>query len=256
VTRGAWEYAAAEDIARQYDADLAEDRLCRFDRQIVERALAGLPPRSVVVDLGCGTGRLLLTLAERGLRGVAVDLSLEMLRVLGDKAEARQLEVDRVRANLVELDCLADGIADAALCMYSTLGMVQGRENRRRVLAHVQRILRPGGIFVLHVHNRWSNAWLPQARSWLLRDFLTAWLSRTEAGDKRFDYRGVRDFWVHLFTRRELARALRQAGFAISQIVPLAPDSSGPLRRPWFFGRLRAGGWIVVCRSSESRLCS
>lgn len=118
----------------------------------------------------------------------------------------------------------------------------------------MRRILRPGGLFVLHVHNRWSNAWLPQARSWLVWNLLTAWLSRREAGDKRFDYCGARDFYLHLFTKSELARDLRKAGFLIREMIPLAPDSSGPLGRPWLFGRLRAGGWIVVCRALESRL--
>ena len=48
------------------------------------------------------------------------------------------------RANLVELDGVRDKSLDGAICLFSTLGMIRGRKNRRRVLDHAQRILRPG----------------------------------------------------------------------------------------------------------------
>ena len=38
------------------------------------------------------------------------------------------------------------------------------------------RLLRPGGRFILHVHNRWFNAWDRSGRAWLLRDWLRSWM--------------------------------------------------------------------------------
>jgi ubiquinone/menaquinone biosynthesis C-methylase UbiE len=92
---------------------------------------------------------------------LGVDLSEEMLRVAGEKAAAAGVVVHRLKANLVELDGLRDGGFDYAACLFSTLGMVHGLAERRRVLAHVHRLLKPGGVFVLHVHNRWFNVWSP-----------------------------------------------------------------------------------------------
>ena len=129
VTRGTWEYAQAEHIARDYDEYFALNRLFEFDERILARHFTR---PGVVVDFGAGTGRALAPLARRGFHGVAVDLSLEMLDVIGDKIDEEDLSIDRLAANMVELDCLADGIADYGICLFSTLGMIRGRENRQR----------------------------------------------------------------------------------------------------------------------------
>ena len=69
-----------------------------------------------------------------------------------------------------------------------------------------------------------------------------------EAGDKYFAYHGVPNMFLHVFTRRELLRDLRHAGFAAERVIPLSIERRHPLRMPWLFGRIRAGGWIVICR--------
>ena len=123
-----------------------------------------------LLDLGCGTGRLLIPFARRGYPVLGVDLSEEMLAVARDKADAAGVRVHLLHANLAELDGLRDGGFDYAACLFSTLGMVMGAANRRRVVGHAFRLLRPGGRFVLHVHNRWFNVWNGPGRAWLLRD--------------------------------------------------------------------------------------
>ncbi|HEV3417443.1 MAG TPA: class I SAM-dependent methyltransferase, partial [Pirellulales bacterium] len=119
VTRGMWEYAHAEHIARDYDDYFAENRLFEFDEETLARHFTR---PGCVVDLGAGTGRAIVPLARRGFHGVAVDLSIEMLDVIGEKTTEDNLPIDRVLANMVELDCLADGIADYCICLFSTLG--------------------------------------------------------------------------------------------------------------------------------------
>ena len=95
---------------------------------------------------------------------LAVDLSEEMLAIVGEKALQADVHVDRLKANLVDLASLADGSFDAAACLFQTLGMIAGADARRKAIWHVHRLLRPGGRFVLHVHNRWFNAWTQSAR--------------------------------------------------------------------------------------------
>ena len=87
-------------------------------------------------------------------------------RVAGEKAVAAGVAIDRVQANLVALDFLADASFDYAACLFSTLGMVAGADQRRRVLTHVRRVLRPGAVLVLHVHNYWFNLWDRGGRRW------------------------------------------------------------------------------------------
>ena len=245
VSRGAWQYAQTEHIADEYDDYFAHNLLFQFDQQVLARHFA---TPGLVVDLGCGTGRTLLPLARRGFRGVGVDLSRPMLTIVGRKAAREGLHVARLQANLVQLDCLRDRSADYCTCLFSTLGMIRGREHRGRVLAHARRILKPGGLFVVHVHNVWFGLLDPVSRAWLVRQLLRALVRRdVDLGDKFFDYRGIPKMFLHTFTRRDLVQSLTDAGFRLRELIPLAVTRQSPLRHPWFFGSIRANGWIAVC---------
>ena len=251
VGRSLWEYAQADHIADDYDEYFAFNSLFTFDEAVLRKHFTR---PGTIVDLGAGTGRLLVPFARDGYDGLAVDLSLPMLRVVGQKAERESLPIDRLLANMTELDCLRDGIADYCISMFSTLGMIRGQANRRRVLAHARRILKPGGLLVVHVHNRWYNLFVPGGWRWVVGNLLASLFRRdVEAGDKVYDYRGIPQMFLHLFTRGELTRELRRAGFAIRELIPLDTERRHALPRPWLFGRLRANGWIVVCARHNAK---
>lgn len=244
VPRGVWEYFHTESIATEYDHYFAFNQLFEFDEQVIARHFT---KPGLVADFGCGTGRALIPLARRGFQTLGIDLSAHMLRVVQEKAEVDELAVMRVRANLVELDCLRDSVFDYGICLFSTLGMIRGRLNRRQVLSHVFRTLKPGGIFVLHVHNYWFNLFDRLGRRWIVRNSIESALSREiERGDKFFDYRGVPKMFLHTFPRRELLGELRQVGFRTLDMIPLNLERTRRLPHSWFFGGLRANGWVVV----------
>jgi ubiquinone/menaquinone biosynthesis C-methylase UbiE len=244
VSRELWDCVHDAGAARGYDAALASTRLLDIDRRFVARHL---PEPCRVIDLGCGTGRLAVSLAAAGFEVTAVDLSAEMLRVCGEKAAAAGVELFRVRANLVELDGLRDGRFDAALCLFGTLGMVAGDVNRRGVLAHAFRLLRPGGRFLLHVHNRWFNLGTRAGRRRVARDVLRTLLRRPDAGDWRMpDPTGLGGWVMHLFTRAEVVGMLRQAGFRVRAVEPVSLRADGRLPAAWCLGRLRAYGYLLA----------
>lgn len=245
VPRGVWEYAHRPHIAGDYDAEFAANTLFEFDEKVlVDR----FTRPGVLVDLGCGTGRVLVPFARRGFHCVGVDLSPEFLGVVGRKAAAEGLHIDRVLANLIELGCLADASADYAVCLFSTLGMIRGRANRLCALRHIRRILKPGGAFIIHVHNRWHNLRSGEGRRWLLKNLVWQRLRGThEPGDKFFPYRGIREMFLHVYTQGEFTGELEAAGFTVRELIALDVARRHALRHPWLFGRLRANGWIAVC---------
>ena len=77
VTRGLWDYVRDSAVAQNYDQALSGSALFnadqRFAEQIFERH--GRP-----IDLGCGTGRVLISFARRGFWVLGVDLSEAMLK--------------------------------------------------------------------------------------------------------------------------------------------------------------------------------
>jgi SAM-dependent methyltransferase len=244
VSRGLWDYVHDAELARSYDAALAGSPLLATDVRFCEEQF---PAPGRLIDLGCGTGRLLLAFARRGFWTLGVDLSAGMLRVAGAKAEAERVTIQRLRANVVELEGLRDGVFDYAACLFSTLGMVTGAAERQRALAHVYRSLRPGGRFVLHVHNRWFNAWDRAGRRWLARNVLSSLLGKANAGDRAMPvHQGIAGLALHLFTRHEALRLLRDAGFRVREVRPISIRGEGILAWPWWFGWLRAYGYLIA----------
>lgn len=126
-----------------YDPDLYDRKVGlspRFD-ELYDQALAHLSPPATVMELGCGTGEVLLPLLRRGLRVIGVDRSAPMLRRC---AERLQSEGVGSRAELVEMTLPAlpaDAAADAVImpndCVSHLLGSDAAElfRNARRVLA-------------------------------------------------------------------------------------------------------------------------
>jgi ubiquinone/menaquinone biosynthesis C-methylase UbiE len=251
-SRGLWDYLHDADVARRYDARLAGTPLLTLDVAFV---LDHCRPPGHIADLGCGTGRLALTLAPHGYQPVAVDLSPEMLKVLGDKARAAKVEIPRVCANLAALGCFDDSTFDHAACLFGTLGMIAGADARRTMISHVVRILRPGGVFVLHVHNRWFNLWTRAGRRLLMGDLVGSWLGRRTAGDYEMPpHQGLGSLTMHLFTRREIVRLLRDVGFDVVTVRPVSLRHDGAVPLPWWFGRLRSYGYLIAARKPSPRM--
>jgi SAM-dependent methyltransferase len=246
VNRGLWDYVHSAAVARGYDTGLAGTPLFDADQRFVERHC---PQPGRLIDLGCGTGRLLPPLARRGYFVLGVDLSAAMLAVA--RAKAADAPVHLLRANLTELDALRGASFDYATCLFSTLGMVTGPGMRERVVGHAGRLLRPGGRFVLHVHNLWFNAWDRGGRAWLLRDRLWGGAS---VGDRLMPaHQGLAGLTLHLFTRREAVRLLTAAGFRVLEVRPLGLGPEGHLRWPFWFAWLRAYGYLLAAEKISGR---
>lgn len=251
VAPGTWEYTRQESIAGGYQDFVSQTPLIGLDTEWVLRSLppsAGM--RTRVIDLGCGDGRTMRALWDAGYDVLGVDLSQPMLRRVvagphGDKFRSRL-----VRANLVELGCIADSSADHAVCLFSTIGMIRGRNFRRQFLRHVARIVGPGGTFVLHAHNR-NAAWRdrPSAAAWFRSAAAAIRDSSQELGDRVYAYRGLADMFLHTFSRRELVEDLKGSGWAIREIVPLSVTSDAVLQKPKLLPGLRAGGFVAVAQS-------
>jgi SAM-dependent methyltransferase len=244
VTRGLWDYLQSSHIADCYDASLFETPLFAADMKFARRHFV-TPGR--LLDLGCGTGRLAIDFARRGFVVLGVDLSAEMLRVAAEKAGQAGVAVEFLKANLVELDGLADASFDYAACLFSTLGMIDGAANRRRAVGHAYRLLRPGGRFLLHVHNRWFHFWDKEGRKWLLGDLAHSVAGSPSAGDRMMPaHQGVAGLTLHHFTRWEALTLLRSTGFREVEVHPLSLRADGRLVWPAWFGWLRAYGYLLL----------
>ena len=251
-TPGAWDYVTSEEVASDYDRYFASHDLMEFDQAFVCDLLRQeAKPGQLIADFGCGTGRVLLALAEHGFQGLAIDLSAKMLEQVQRKAFAARAPIETVEGNWVELSGVPTASADHGVSLFSSLGMIHGRKNRVRALSETHRILRAGGWFVLHVHNFWFNLYDQRGPWSVAKSCWKAWTQADwERGDKYYKYRGVSNMFLHSFTAREIRGDLNSAGFRDIRLFPIQTQPHQLLPRPWLFPSLRAIGWMIVCRRS------
>jgi ubiquinone/menaquinone biosynthesis C-methylase UbiE len=114
---------------------------------------ANLSTTSRVLEMGIGTGRVAIPLAEKIGHMTGIDLSLAMMGVLQHKLEGTALRVDLAQANAVRLP-FADARFDAVIAVH-VLHLVEGWE---RALSEALRVLQPGGVFVSTFHRRDSDS--------------------------------------------------------------------------------------------------
>ncbi len=190
---------------------------------------------------------MLTACSRQGHWVLGVDLSEAMLKQAQLRDIRERTGIHLIQANLTDLRCLADASFDYAICLFSTLGMIQGEACRQRVVESAFRLLRPGGRFILHVHNRWFSVWDSAGRHWLLFDCWRQMMGHPRAGDRPMPvHQGVAGLALHHFTRREAVKLLEKAGFRLLTVQPVGLQGKGNLAWSRFLPGLRAYGYLLA----------
>jgi SAM-dependent methyltransferase len=111
-----------------------------------------LEARGPCLEIGVGTGRMALPLAEAGISVAGVDLSERMLRRLVEKAPGRP-PVPVAVADATRLPF--DGATFGAALFCHVLHLIP---DWRRALGEALRVLRPGGVVLVDVGG-WGSGW-------------------------------------------------------------------------------------------------
>lgn len=241
-------YIRADHIARNYDRLHANNALFAYDALLLDGWFQR-PGR--LLDLGCGTGRHVEQFARRGFEVTGLDLSSHMLCLARQRLSAGRHRARFVEANMIELEDLGFGSFEYVICMFSTLGMVQGYANRVSFLATVRHRVTSGGLLAFHVHNALRNAWSPWGPLWWLGARLWVQWRGLEFGDRVIaSYRSIPRLYIHLFTEREIRGVLADSGWRIRELIALNTARNGPLRGSTARG-LRANGFVVLAENPE-----
>ena len=126
-----------------------------------------------VLELACGSGRVLVPLVQARNRVVGLDASPHMLALARQKLEAAGPDA-AARARLVQGDMREfqlDETFDCAVVAVKSLAYLTQRADQQRVLAGIARHLRPGGLLALDLLNP-DPAWLLQRPGSLHQDLV------------------------------------------------------------------------------------
>jgi SAM-dependent methyltransferase len=135
-----------ERVAASYDDDAAD----MYDPAVLEPAidfLAGLAGDGRALELGVGTGRIALPLAERGVEVHGIDLSQAMLAKLRAKPGA-----DRIGLTLGDFaTTTVEGPFRLAYLVFNTIGNLTTQEAQVACFRNAAGHLEPGGCFVIEM---------------------------------------------------------------------------------------------------------
>jgi SAM-dependent methyltransferase len=109
-------------------------------------AIVGSP----ILELGCGTGRLLVPLAEDGYRISGIDSSPEMLNAARQRLQ--RAAIDTVELHQLDMRALASLPASHFQLVFYAVNSflhLETRDDQLLTLRGVQRLLKPSGIFVV-----------------------------------------------------------------------------------------------------------
>jgi ubiquinone/menaquinone biosynthesis C-methylase UbiE len=144
-----------DEFAETYEGYLQRSSFWRsHDSLVTARWIGGLAPGTDLIDVGAGTGRCLVPIAERLAPGsllLGVDLSFEVLRVTADRLKARGLEesVHLAVGDCRELSFVAPQ-SFAAAFLYDLLHHL---DEKATVFTELARLLRPGSTVYLRDNN-------------------------------------------------------------------------------------------------------
>ncbi len=137
-------------LAALYDAVYAEWSDVAFWARMTAAQCGG-----PLLELGCGTGRVLLLLARAGRAVTGIDLAAHMLERCRVKLQAEPPEI-RDRVTLLEADMTSFDVDDRFAQIYCSCGTFHHLITRQRQLACLERCERhllPGGRLVLDLFN-------------------------------------------------------------------------------------------------------
>jgi ubiquinone/menaquinone biosynthesis C-methylase UbiE len=253
-------WAGWDDYAPFYDwenAQTLDRRDVQFWRRIAARA------SGVVLELGCGTGRVTIPVARTGARVVGVDRSSEMLAYALRRSKRARLgkRVSWIRGDIRLLPFRRSARFGLVMAPYGILQSLVRESDLTATLASVERVLAKGGIFGvdlvpdLPVWKEYRNKVRfrgtrrgGKSRITLIESVRQDEAKRLTIFDQRFvEQRGPRrrtrrfSLVFRTLTVPQMTRRLERAGFRIKAILG---DYDG---EPW---DPRADVWLILAEKT------
>jgi SAM-dependent methyltransferase len=145
--------AKSEEISRAFYARLGADGLSNRTRpewndQIVAAVIGMLPPVARVLDVGCGYGRVALSLSHAGYEVEGIDIAPNLIEAARRAADAEGVRIDFTVGSMTRLPYAEDSF-DAVICLWSAFYELLQEDEQRDAVSEMWRVLRPGGFALI-----------------------------------------------------------------------------------------------------------
>jgi len=149
---------AFDSVAADYDHHIFDNPINTWLRNVSIGSMSQIfKPGQTVLEVGCGTGTETLSMARRGVRVIASDISQKMLDVLSKKASAAGLS-DRIVPVHCKPTQLVDRLKNLGIDQvdgaYSTYGAINTEPNLNSMISNLHTVLRKDAFLLLGVWNK------------------------------------------------------------------------------------------------------
>lgn len=141
--------AFAEVYDRLQDADYA--KFADYYEYIFEKY--GIKPE-LVLDLACGTGNITVPMSQRGYDMIGVDLSVEMLNIAREKAQAAGQNILFLNQDMTEFELY--GTVDAILCALDGVNYLTADGETDELFRLAENYLNPGGLMIFDINTEYK----------------------------------------------------------------------------------------------------
>lgn len=224
------------DSVKEYGTNVVQERYKKSalfgfwesEEKLVNKYFGG---KSDVLDLACGSGRTALALYKLGYRVTGVDLTPEMIQIAKDTANRENAAISYEVGDLASLNFQDNSFANALL-PNNGLASIAGRQNRKKSLQEICRVLQPGGYVIFSIPLRqydrsyfwhWIKSWAEYRVFSLFgykprgADFGDFFYHRRDNGQVLEQVQ-----FLHFFSEKEIEKLLHRSGLEIVEKVFMA----------------------------------
>jgi len=168
-----------------------------------------------VLDFGCGNGRLLELLKDKNITYKGVDPSQKLINLA--RVRYPEHKNDFIKINPTELRLPFNDEEFNSIYSIATFHHIPGKTHRQAITKELYRTLKKEGWVIVTVWNLWQSRYrLKIFRNWLHKIIGKSELDWNDCLISFTDNEGnVFERYHHAFTKRELEKLFRKAGFHI-----------------------------------------
>ncbi|MBD3248000.1 methyltransferase domain-containing protein [Candidatus Falkowbacteria bacterium] len=171
---------------------------------------------SSLLDVGCGSGRLLRAFKNKEIKYLGVDSSQELIGI----AKKEYPDQRFLPGNILHLGELSEYDFDYVVSI-AVIHHLPGEDLRVQALKQLKNKIKPDGRIIITAWNLWSQK---KYRKLIWKFFLLKLFGRNKMdfGDILFDWRKDKDIFLsqryyHAFTKAELKKIVKKAGLKIDE---------------------------------------
>ncbi|ERJ13730.1 Putative methyltransferase YqeM protein [Haloplasma contractile SSD-17B] len=106
-----------------------------------------------LLEVGCGTGTILIQLLEKGFSIDGLDISEEMLTIAKEKISQKKVSSNLFLGDMRELESEKKANYDGVICFLDSINYLETKVDVENTFKGIYHILKPDGIFIFDIHS-------------------------------------------------------------------------------------------------------